>query len=199
MKEESRTPEPPGVQEPLRPPDPLLLRCFPLLEEASTLGPVLDLACGRGRNGLYLASRGLPVVFADASEEALSEVRERGSHLGITPCLWQVDLEQGEADPLPQEAYGAILVFRYLHRPLVPAVRGALRPRGLLLYETYTTEQVRFGRPRNPRFLLQPGELLGWFRDWQVLHVFEGILRNPDRAVAQIVCRRPSDGGGRRA
>ncbi len=45
--------------------------------------------------------------------------------------------------------------------------------------------------PHNPDFLLKPGELSGWFKDWQVIHYFEGLLENPQRAMAQIVCRKP--------
>jgi hypothetical protein len=53
-------------------------------------------------------------------------------------------------------------------------------------------DQAQFGKPRNPDFLLKPGELMNWFKDWHVLHHFEGIQENPKRAIAQIVCRKPS-------
>jgi hypothetical protein len=64
----------------------------------------------------------------------------------------------------------------------------------LLIYETFTVEQRKFGKPRNPDFLLNPGELLKLFKDWEVIHFFEGIKENPRRAVAQLVCRKPAPG-----
>ena len=62
------------------------------------------------------------------------------------------------------------------------------------MYETFTKDQVRFGRPHNPEFLLKPGELLDWFGEWQRIHYFEGVRENPPRAVAQLVARKPADG-----
>jgi tellurite methyltransferase len=170
--------------------NPLLVRFAFLLEEEELEGPVLDLACGRGDNGLYLAGLGLPVVFADRSGEALDEARASAAERHLQERFWEVDLETGD-NPLPKEHYRAILVFRYLHRPLIPHVRNAIRPGGVLIYETFTVEQPKYGKPHNPDYLLQPGELVGWFRDWEVIHYFEGILENPMRAMAQIVCRKP--------
>ena len=103
----------------------------------------------------------------------------------------RVDLEQDGVNPLPPDTYGAILVFRYLHRPLIPYIKKGLKHGGLIFCETFTIEQPPFGKPRNPDFLLKPGELHGWFQDWEIIHSFEGILENPKRAVAQIVCRKP--------
>jgi hypothetical protein len=62
----------------------------------------------------------------------------------------------------------------------------------LLLYETFTVEQPQFGKPRNPDYLLQPGELSHMFADWEEIFYFEGIKENPTRAVAQLVARKPT-------
>lgn len=172
-------------------PDPLLAWHASLFEPGTIPGPVLDLACGDGHNGLFLAARGLPVVLLDRSEEALAPARRLAEGAGLQPAFRAVDLEEGPDDPLPCEVYGAVLVFRYLHRPLFPHIRRAVRGSGLLVYETFTVDQPRFGRPRNPAFLLEPGELSGWFRDWEILHAFEGVLDHPPRAVARLVCRKP--------
>ena len=101
-----------------------------------------------------------------------------------------MDLEEGEENPLPEETYTGIMVFRYLHRPLMPNIKKALQGGGILLYETFTVDQPRFGRPHNPDFLLKPGELLSWFGDWDIIHHFEGIKEKPKRAIAQLVCRK---------
>ncbi|MCU0579203.1 MAG: methyltransferase domain-containing protein [Desulfobacterota bacterium] len=171
-------------------PDPLLVTFAPLLLAEGLQGPVLDLACGDGHNGLYLAGLGVPVILADRSGEALDRARKAAAGKGLPVTFLEVDLETG-GNPLEVEGYRAILVFRYLHRPLVPCIRKGIRQGGFLIYETFTSRQTRYGRPRNPDFLLQPGELADWFKDWQLLHSFEGLLEEPLRAVAQIVCRKP--------
>lgn len=153
-------------------------------------GPVLDLACGKGDNGIFLAQRGFQVTCCDISPESLGQVERLAEVNNAKVKIWQVDLEIGGLNPLPREAYGAILVFRYLHRPLLECIKKALKNGGLLVYETFTVEQIKFGKPRNPDFLLNPGELLQTFGDWEVIHYFEGIRENPTRAVAQIVCRK---------
>jgi tellurite methyltransferase len=161
-----------------------------LLLDEPLPGPVMDLACGDGRNGLFLAKRGLRVVFCDRSESALGEVRQNASRLGLSVETWQVDLET-EKKVLPENRFVAIVVFRYLHRPLIPEIKASLKKNGLLIYETFTVSQPQFGRPRNPDYLLRPGELLGWFSSWPLIHYFEGVKKDPSQAVASIVCRKP--------
>jgi len=155
-------------------------------------GPVLDLACGDGPNGIFLATKGLSVVCCDRSSKSLERAQDVADANGVSVRLWQADLEREGADPLPVDLYGGILVFRYLHRPLIPCIRSALRKGGVLMYETFTVEQPRFGRPQNPDFLLKPGEPRGWFDDWEIIEFFEGVRMGPQRAVAQILCRKPN-------
>ena len=179
------------------PPDPmgpaeLLLERVGLFAAGALPGPVLDLACGDGHNGILLAERRLEVICCDISTEALDRARALAAEQGVTVSLWQVDLERHGMNPLPEDCYGAILVFRYLYRPLFPYIRKALRAGGLLVYETFTVEQTQYGRPRNPDHLLRPGELHQAFADWEILHSFEGVKENPRRAVAQLVCRKPA-------
>jgi tellurite methyltransferase len=156
-------------------------------------GPVLDLACGECHNGIFVAREGASVVCCDAAAERLAEAGRTADEHGVRITIWRVDLETPGNNPLPEDTYGAILVFRYLHRPLIPAIKKALREGGWLLYETFTATQSRFGKPTNPNFLLKEGELRKWFEDWEIIHYFEGIKENPTRAVAQIVCRKPGD------
>lgn len=171
-------------------PDSLLRAFAPLLMVEDLDGPVLDLACGDGHNGLYLAGLGLPVILADRSTEALDRARKEAAGKALPVTFLEADLETG-ANPLANEHYRGILVFRYLHRLLMPCIQKGIRKGGLLIYETFTVDQARYGRPHNPDFLLKPGELADWFQDWQVLHSFEGLLEGPPRAAAQIVCRKP--------
>ena len=162
--------------------------------------PALDLACGTGRNGLFLLASGIPVVFADRDGHSLEHIKQ---HLAAQACErqrelarpWQVDLEIPDTRPLDAETFGAILVFRYLHRPLLAGIKEAVIPGGLVIYETFTVEQAKIGRPRNPDFLLRLGELRECFREWDILHYFEGIEHDPvsgqPRAIAQVVAEKP--------
>ncbi len=172
-------------------PGPLLARYASLLTERPLPGPVLDLACGDGHNGVFVAKAGVKVIGCDRSQEVLTRARTLAEGHGVAVRLWEMDLERPGINPLPEDAYGGILVFRYLHRPLLGCIRKALRAGGVLMYETFTVGQPRFGKPTNPEFLLKPGELRRWFEDWEIIHSFEGILEGPTRAVAQIVCRKP--------
>ncbi|MCF6225147.1 MAG: methyltransferase domain-containing protein [Xanthomonadales bacterium] len=169
----------------------LLLDHLDLLTSLESAKPVLDLACGDGRNGLLLAESGVDVVFADKSESALAEVDTHLIAASLPGSCWEVDLEVADINPLAERQFSAILGFRYLHRPLFPALIAATMPTGLVVYETFTTENRHFGRPNNPDFLLRPGELEAIFHGWEIIHSFEGIFKNPERAVAQIIARKP--------
>lgn len=172
----------------------LVKQTLPDIREAGLSGPVLDLACGKGRNGLYLVTQGQHVVFADRQQALLDKL---ATDLKTNPLAdyWCVDFEAHGRNPLEGLSFCAILVFRYLHRPLLPAIKRAVRPGGLIIYETFTVDQPRFGRPTNPDFLLRAGELKDCFQGWQILHEFEGPSTSESsgqqQAIAQIVARRP--------
>jgi tellurite methyltransferase len=172
-------------------PDDLLLDHWDFLVEGARRGPVLDLACGDGHNGLSAAEKGWTVILADLSESALRKAELAAKRLQGEVTIWHVDLETGNDNPLRPEGYGVVLVFRYLHRPLMPCIKKALVRGGVLFYETFTAEQSRFGKPKNPDHLLNSGELLEWFKEWTVIHHFEGFKYRPRRAIAQIVCIKP--------
>ena len=172
----------------------LLVDNFSLLEGMNCDDGVLDLACGRGRNGLFLAERNIAVTFADHNESDLQQVAEILKAKNFPGCCRLVDLEAPNRNPLADSQYDGILVFNYLHRPLMPSIKRSTNRGGLIFYETFTVDQPRFGRPVNPDFLLEPGELLDCFGDWDVLHYFEGIKQNPERSVASVIVRRPQKG-----
>lgn len=170
---------------------PLLLENLSLFNTPEAPWKILDLACGNGRNGLLLAGMGHRVTFADRDEDKLQYVRDAGQFTDERCRSWLIDLELANSEPLAGHDYDAILVFNYLHRPLLPALLEAVAPGGLLIYETFTMAQRAFGRPSNPDFLLEPGELQALCADWQLLHYFEGELSAPTRAVASVIARRP--------
>ena len=176
-------------------PSNLVKQFLPAIRESPLDGQILDLACGGGRNGLYLAEHRQHVVFADRQQGKLDEVAANLPQ-NILADYWCVDFERPETDPLSSRLFSSILVFRYLHRPLMPAIKSAVQPGGLVIYETFTTDQAVLGRPRNPDFLLQPQELERVFQDWDILHRFEGLcvseLSGKQQAIAQIVARKPN-------
>lgn len=180
----------PSPISPLKPAQ-LLLDHWVLLEREQPDGPILDLACGDGHNGVFLAGKGFSVSCWDVSSEALSRARKLAADHRVEIVFRQVNLEREGNNPLPKEAFEGIVVFRYLHRPLIDCIKKALKRGGILIYETFTVDQPKFGKPRSPDFLLKQGELSEWFASWDILHNFEGIMPAPERAVAQIVCRKP--------
>jgi tellurite methyltransferase len=177
---------------------PLLDQFLPYFESLAGRGSILDLACGTGRNGLLLASRGIPVVFADfnvASLERVQQSLDGSSDSGDQATLWQVDMEQANINPLEGKTFAGIMVFNYLHRPLMDSIKQAICPGGIVVYETFTVDQAQLGRPKNPDFLLQHGELKRYFSQWKILHWHEGIVDKPGgkghSARAQVVAIKP--------
>ncbi len=118
-------------------------------------GPVLDLACGNGRNGRYFLLRGHPVTFLDIETAAIQDLSAHGPAEIVA-----ADLEGPGGWPLAGRRFAAVLVVNYLWRPLLGDIVAAVEPGGVLLYETFADGNQAYGRPRNPDFLLRPGELL---------------------------------------
>jgi SAM-dependent methyltransferase len=151
-------------------------------------GRALDVACGRGRHAIWLAERGLTTLAVDRSADTIREVNEAARERRLPLRAEVRDLESG-ANPFHDEpAFNVIVVVHYLHRPLFPALLGALAPGGLLVYETFTRAQAARGKPTNPDFLLQPGELIELVRPLEVLASREGDFDG--RMIASVIARR---------
>ena len=169
----------------------LLVENFQLLKATGLTKGVLDLACGRGRNGLYLLQNNIPMTFADINPAALQYVAEQAAKEPASASCWLVDLEDETQNPFESKCFDAILVFNYLHRPLIEPIKNAVDRGGFLFYETFTIRQREIGRPQNPNYLLKPGELRNWLDDWHIMHYFEGEQDNPRRAIANVIARKP--------
>jgi SAM-dependent methyltransferase len=143
-------------------------------------GLVLDLAAGGGRHVRLLRDCGFAVRAVDRDTTALSAF--------AGPCceVRRIDLETDDCAQLGHD-YDGIIVTNYLHRPLLPAIARALAPGGLLIYETFARGNERFGRPRNPDFLLRPGELLEAFTTLTVVAFEQGEVLVPSPAVIQRI------------
>lgn len=174
---------------PLRGPSTWLVENGDLLPRG---GKVLDVACGRGRHALLLASAGFEVRAIDRNPEAIAFLRMTAERLGLRLACEVVDLETAAPPDLPHAAYDAVLVFNYLHRPLMPTLRAALKPGGKLFYETFTVQQAERGHPRTPAFLLETGELPLLVAPLSVMRSREGEVAG--RFIASVVARLPAAG-----
>jgi dihydroneopterin aldolase len=151
--------------------------CLPLLPR----GQALDVACGRGRNTLYLASQGFTVEAIDRDEQALAKLKAASARQGLPSITTRaMDLEDPAGPPdIPAAQYDVVLGLFYLHRPLFPVLRQALRPGGMLVYETFLIDNhLRFQHPRRREFCLEHNELLALARGLRILHYGEGARRD---------------------
>jgi SAM-dependent methyltransferase len=141
-------------------------------------GRVLDLAAGRGRNTLYLLSHGMEVEAIDRDVDALSALTNaaQSRHLnGLTTHAVDLEADPHEPPSLGVERYDAVIVCFYLYRPLFPKIMEALKPNGVLLYETFTIDNYfRRQHPRRWEFCLAHNELLRLTSPLQLLHYDEG-------------------------
>jgi len=148
-------------------------------------GEVLDLACGSGRHSRHLASLGHAVVAVDRDPEALAAAA--GPEITTTA----IDLEEaGAVWPFGSDRFAGIVVTNYLHRPLIADMLASLAPNGVLIYETFADGNAQFGKPSNPAFLLQAGELLDWARNHglRVVAFEDGVIDTPKAAMVQRLC-----------
>ncbi len=143
-------------------------------------GTALDLACGRGGNALWLARRGLRVDAWDRNAEAIADLRAASERCGLEV---RAEIRDVVAQPPDTDRYDVVAASYFLHRALMPALLAAVRPGGLLCYQTFLAGHPGPG-PRNPDYLLQPGELAACCTDWELLHALE------QDGQAQLVARK---------
>lgn len=168
-----------------------LWRPSPFLERVRDrlpAGRALDLACGSGRDAVHLALHGWTSEGWDHDPDALERARSLAAREGVTIATRVVELERA-APPADGGPWDVIVVVRFLHRPLLPWIERALAPGGALVYETFRAGQERHGRPKNPRFLLAPGELRAAFPALEVEH-YEEDEPAGGPVLARVLARR---------
>jgi tellurite methyltransferase len=151
-------------------------------------GRVLDLACGEGGNAVYLAKLGFQVEGVDISLVGLQHAKQLAAAKGVRLDVWVADLAYY---PLPVKRYDLIININFLMRNLVIPIDQALKPGGLLIFQTYTREDPKYERDRysHPEYYLFSRELLDFFPDYRVWYYYEGPLG--ERQIASLIAAKP--------
>jgi tellurite methyltransferase len=150
---------------------------------------VADIAMGNGRDALFLSEKGFFVTGLEGSIEAIKISKETMALKNL--FVWPV---RGDAKALPyrKNSFDGVIVFYFLQREAVDETRALLKKGGIFIYETYLKRQNNIDRPRNPAHLLDDGELIGYFRGFELLF-YEEIVENSGgkkRAVARAIGRK---------
>ena len=165
-------------------PSKLLIELFHLLPR----GKALDVACGEGRNAIFLAKNGYDVDAIDISGVAVERGRSTAEQDNVKVNFMQADLENYQ---IPEETYNVIINFNYLQRTLAPTIKRGLKRGGVLIFETFTLEQQGIGPPKNPEFLLKPNELLKLFEGLHIFFYREGIFEEErKKAIASLAGKK---------
>ena len=152
-------------------------------------GKALDLAMGTGRNAIYLARKGYKVDDIDISEVAVEKVQQYAQKESLSINAIQKDLTQFQ---IAENTYEVILNFYFLERLLITQIKKGLKQGGMLIFETYTFEQPRYGRPHNPAYLLTPNELLQSFADLSIIFYHERVdtKEGESKAIASLLAQK---------
>ncbi len=173
-------------------PDRFLVQAFEQYIESAFPrgGTALDVAGGVGRHTIWMANRSWKVTLVDISEVGLEQAKKNAGALAprirfVAADLTNAPAHRTHAFSLGRAAYDAILVFFYLQRSLFPRLVRALKPGGMLIYKTYTVDQMNLpGGPSHPLHLLKHNELLRAFKSLRVLYYRETYQ---ERGLAEFV------------
>ena len=166
-------------------PSPFLTR---EIERVKTLVPgtkALDIACGEGRNSVFLAQHGFNVIGLDISDKGLEKGVKRSQAVGVKVKFKRVDLD----DYTIQDRFDLIINFNFLQRELIPSEVAALNPGGVLLFDTImASEQLLLSH--KPSYLLQPGELFRLFGKLQGEILFSEESMSGEMPTARVLFRK---------
>ncbi|HUQ54013.1 MAG TPA: methyltransferase domain-containing protein [Gammaproteobacteria bacterium] len=158
-------------------------------------GRALDVACGTGRNALYLAADGFDVTALDISSVALERGRGAATERGLDVEWLCADLDDDVERALPSREFDLIVWVRYIHRTLMASLIARLAVGGTLLCEQHLATTEPAAGPTSAAFRLAAGDLARTARPLHILHTYEGLIVDPDGrrvALAQLIGRRPA-------
>lgn len=151
----------------------------------------LEIACGSGRDAVFLAMHGWRMTAIDVQAAAVARARNLAASQGVALDGVVKDLEKG-SDPFADFADGSfslVNVARYLHRPLFPFIQRLIAHDGVILYHTFMVGSEAFGSPKNPNFLLASGELAAVFSDFTIL-LDEVVTLSDGRPMSLFLARK---------
>ena len=175
-------------------PNPFLVEALARIESQLTGRPssarrAMDVACGTGRDAVYLAMQGYNVLAIDLLPDALERAADLARRCGVGVHALAMDVERGPT--LPAGQFDLVSVFRFLHRPLFPLLREAVSPGGYLIYETFHDRNLATGRhPQNAAHLLKTGELAEAFAGFDILIARDAVERE-GRFFSSLLARKP--------
>jgi tellurite methyltransferase len=151
-------------------------------------GRVLELAMGEGHNAIFLAQQSFSVTGVDISDVAVARARHLSQAAGVIIDAQRMDLRTAT---LPANTYDVVVCFYYLQRDLLPQIVNTLRIGGMVIYETYTVDQARYGPPTNPGHLLRPNEFLEAFGALRI-RIYRDLVVEGPKAVASLIGEKAS-------
>jgi SAM-dependent methyltransferase len=155
-------------------------------------GRALDVACGAGRNALFLAAKGYAVDAVDISAVALERGRADAARLALDVRWLCIDLDDGFEDSLPSGPYDLVVWVRYVNAALLPRLATRLAPGGYVLCEQHLATTAAVAGPRTEAFRLKAGELRGQAAGLAIIEYREGPVVDPDGrtvALAQLIAQ----------
>ena len=153
-------------------------------QDSLTGRTALDLACGRGRNTLHLATLGFDVDAIDVSDIAIHQATHRANRMDLHVHWVAHDLEQ---DIPLRGPYDLILMIRYVDNTLLSKAIKLLAPRGKILVEEHLVSDEEVTGPTDPRFRVLPGSVQQILCDLDIEREFEGVIQEPDGTQAALV------------
>ncbi|MDA8561305.1 methyltransferase domain-containing protein [Nitrospinae bacterium] len=148
-------------------------------------GKALDIAGGEGRNSVFVANKGYEVTCMDISENGLRKAQALAQEKNAAITTVLTDLE---SNSLKENEYDFILCFNFLERSLFSEIHQALKPGGLLFYETFTVDYLKYSNFKK-EWVLEANELLQAFSDFRILR-YQEVDENP-KAFASLVAQKP--------
>jgi 2-polyprenyl-3-methyl-5-hydroxy-6-metoxy-1,4-benzoquinol methylase len=157
-------------------------------------GKALDIACGAGRNALFLAANGFDVDAVDISGVALARAREEAARAGVRVNWIERDLDDGLPVTGP---YQLVIQLRYVNAAVTRAIASLLAPGGMFLCEQHLQTEEPVAGPQGPQFRVAPGQLAELVPGLEIIDIAEGLQADPDGqrvALSRLIARKPQRG-----
>ncbi len=145
-------------------------------------GKALEIACGTGENSVFLSKRGFEVIAFDISDVAIREARRLAKREGVRPTF---KILPAQKFSYPPNRFNLIANFYFLDRRILPKLKRSLAKGGILIFETYNIRHLRVKGDFNRNYLLEIGELIGFFKDLEILYYDE------TSNITTLVARKP--------